>query len=103
MGRPTQTPSNVILARAEGTSVPLTAISGGVVIHPVFVHPDGHLEGFSAVQPGVPYLVQASTDLVDWQDLITKSVSGTPLDFEDPAASQYSFRFNRALPLAVAR
>ena len=95
--------SNVILARADGTSVPLTAISGGVVIHPVFVHPDGHVDGFFSVLPDVPYVVQATTDFVDWQDLITKSVLGTLLDFEDPAASQHPFRFYRALPAAAQR
>ena len=91
--------SNVILARADGSSVPLTAISGGVVIHPVFVHPDGHVDGFFTVKPDVPYVVQATEDFVGWEDLITKSVLGTLLDFEDPAASQHPFRFYRALPL----
>ena len=95
--------SNVILARADGTSVPLTAFSGGVVIHPVFVHPDGHVDGFFTVQPDVSYLVQATTDFVGWEDLITKSVLGSLLDFVDPAASEYPFRFYRALPAAAAR
>ena len=95
--------SNVILARADGTSVPLTAISGGVVIHSVFVHPDGHVDGFFTVQPDVPYLVQATTDLETWEDLITKSVLGSLLDFVDPTASEHPFRFYRALPAAAAR
>ena len=95
--------SNVILARADGTSVPLTAFSGGVVIHPVFVHPDGHVDGFFTVQPDVPYVVQATTDFVAWEDLITKSVLGSLLDFVDPAASEHPFRFYRALPAAAAR
>ena len=91
--------SNVILARADGASVPLTTISGGVVLHPVFVHSDGHVDGFFTVLPDVPYVVQATEDFVGWEDLITKSVLGTLLDFEDPAASQHPFRFYRALPL----
>ena len=95
--------SNVILARADGTSVPLTAISGGVVIHPVFVHPDGHVDGFFAVQPDVSYVVQATTDFVAWDDLITKSVLGSLLDFVDPTASEHPFRFYRALPAGGAR
>ena len=95
--------SNVILARANGSSVPLTAISGGVVIHLVFVHPDGHVDGFFTVQADVPYVVQATTDFVDWQDLVTKGVLGTLLNFEDPAAGQHPFRFYRALPSPSAR
>ena len=72
-------------------------------IHPVFVHPDGHVDGFFTVQPDVPYVVQATTDFVDWQDLITKSVLGTLLDFEDPGASQHPFRFYRAVPMSAAK
>ena len=52
--------SNVILARADGASVPLTTISGGVVLHPVFVHPDGHVDGFFTAQPDVPYVEAAA-------------------------------------------
>ena len=95
--------SNVILARGDGTSVPLTAISGGVVIHPVFVHPDGHVDGFFTVPPDMTYVVQATTDFEGWEDLITKSVLGTLLDFEDPEAGQHPFRFYRALAVPPAR
>ena len=71
-----------------------------MVIHPVFVHPDGHADGFFTVQPNVLYGVQATTDFVNWQNLITKSVLGSLLDFVDLEASQYPFRFYRLVPKA---
>ena len=47
--------------------------------------------------------MDTKSEFVDWQELATRRVLGTLLDFEDPTASQRPFRFCRALPAAAAR
>ncbi|MBI2927072.1 MAG: hypothetical protein HYY24_15360 [Verrucomicrobia bacterium] len=46
---------------------------------------------------GQSVVIQASTDLVHWTDIATKTISSASLDFEDPATLSVDHRFYRAL------
>ena len=50
-----------------------------------------HLDGI----PGLPYRVQASTNLVNWEDLFVHAAGG-PVDFVDPDSLRFPRRFYRA-------
>jgi hypothetical protein len=55
--------------------------------------------GFGFVVNGVPgykYVVEASTDMINWTPLETNTV---PFSYSDPAASQFSRRFYRTVYL----
>jgi len=51
---------------------------------------------FSGV-PGQDYVIQASTNLVDWIPISVLTASNGPLPFIDPAATNFAWRFYRAL------
>ena len=46
-------------------------------------------------EPGWSYTLQASTDLVEWLPIRTSFATGTVLDFTDPDAGSYNWRFYR--------
>ncbi len=46
---------------------------------------------------GQSVVIQASTDLVHWTDIATKTLSGASVDFEEPATLDFDHRFYRAL------
>jgi uncharacterized delta-60 repeat protein len=46
-------------------------------------------------QPGVTYLVQATTDLLTWADVTTVTATGYVTTINDPAAAGFLFRFYR--------
>ena len=47
-------------------------------------------------QAGLSYLLQASTDFSAWDSIATNSAIGTALDFTDPSATNYAYRYYRA-------
>jgi uncharacterized delta-60 repeat protein len=51
-------------------------------------------------QPGKSYVLQASSNLVDWVLLGTNTAAGYSLDFQDAAAMNFSRRFYQALLLS---
>ncbi len=53
-------------------------------------------------EPGTNYVVQASTNLVNWLTLATNQVSGLGyLEFTDPSAANFNRRFYRIAPLSA--
>jgi hypothetical protein len=56
-----------------------------------------HLTG----QPGSQFLIQASTDLLRWQDITQVTLSASVLDWTEPGATGFSNRYYRALPVAA--
>src|SRR5438034_11842419 len=77
-----------------------TNVDGFIAVSPMFVAPDGHADGFINVASNDVeqcYVIQATTDFVTWVDLETNSVVGTLLEFTDPGAVAYPYRFYRAV------
>lgn len=48
---------------------------------------------------GSSYILQSSTNLVDWTDLSTNTLAGTQTNYVDTAVSQFSARFYRTISL----
>jgi fibronectin-binding autotransporter adhesin len=81
------TGNDVTLVRDSGSAGP--TLTGGS-------YTSGTFRLFSSGGSGVVYGLQASTDFIQWTNIgfATGSVSGT-LDFADPEAFRYPFRFYR--------
>jgi len=47
-------------------------------------------------QPGKNYVLQASTNLIDWLPLATNAAIGSRLEFQDAGAAKFALRFYRA-------
>lgn len=91
--------TNVLVVKADATTVASTNTSGFVTSTPVFLFPDGHLEGFlsiSAASADQCHVVQATTDFVNWSNVFTNAATGRQLEFVDPSAGLHPFRFYRA-------
>lgn len=94
------TPVNAVLARQDGSSMsPLSLVPGVIFVRPVSLEPSGVAKFFLASQIGERYLIQASTNLVDWTTLSTNTATSAYMDLEDTdGATLYPYRFYRALP-----
>ena len=105
--RPTlaQSPSTnrvTVLATDDG-SPPLSGTQRLtiVVLHPavpVLQAPSASGDGFRLTvdgDPGPDYLVESSTNLVDWIRVDTNSSPALPLEWMDPDAAGYPMRFYR--------
>jgi hypothetical protein len=90
------TPTNAILARRDATAIaPVQLNSGQVFARPVFLHPDGRAEFFLAAEADHRYVVQATTNFVDWRNISTNIATGEFLDLFDAEALFHPFRFYR--------
>jgi hypothetical protein len=92
--------TNVILVRADATTVAATTVNGAIAVNQVYLAPDGHADGFlNVVSNGVEqcYIIQATTDFQTWVNVQTNSTDGTLLQFIDPSAKNYPHRFYRAI------
>ncbi len=95
----TLTLANVILARADGSQVPVSVVSGGIAVSRVFLRSDGDADFFLDVLPEQPFSIQASTNLIDWLELTNLVTTGSLFTQIDTDAHLYSHRFYRALPV----
>jgi hypothetical protein len=46
---------------------------------------------------GPTYMVQASTNLLNWSSITNFSLSNSPFYFTDPSATNYKWRYYRAV------
>jgi len=53
---------------------------------------------FRLTAPAGTYIIQASTNLLNWTSIATTNVSNGVLDFSDPNGSNFIQRFYRAQP-----
>jgi hypothetical protein len=90
------TPQNAIMARKDGTAVtPVALRSGTIFVRPVNFLPDGHVQFFLPSTPDQRYIIQATTNLVNWVNISTNVASGTFLDLIDVDAVSNPYRFYR--------
>ena len=93
---------NVILATAAPAVASSTNRSGAVAINTIYVRPDGDVDAFIAVTNGETYLIQATTNFVNWETISRQTAESSLMQFIDLDAHQYPHRFYRALPVEFA-
>jgi len=91
------TPNNAISAARDRTALePVSLHSGTIFIAPVHRNPDGQVQFFLPSQPDERYLIQATTNFLDWVNLSTNVALGSFMDLVDMDAPNYPFRFYRS-------
>lgn len=90
------TPGNVIVARADGTAVaPLSLGVGRIFVQPVNLLSEGQAQFFLPSIEGRRYVIQASSNLVQWVAISTNVATSSFMDLEDLDAGGYPHRFYR--------
>ena len=76
------TPRNVVLARADGTTIaPVSAKSGTVFVTPVYRDPtSGVVDLFFPSAANERYFLQATTDFARWETIATNVAAGDFMD-----------------------
>jgi len=91
------TPGNVILARRDATAIaPVVTSRGAVFTQPVNALPDGTVQFFLPSQPDAQYVIQATTDFVQWVNLTNTTATGDFMDLVDVDAATYPHRYYRS-------
>ena len=94
--------TNALAASQTATAVsPLRLRHGAVLADPVFRGPDGVVDLFLTVQSNLLYVVQASTNLVNWVNIATNFTALDYILITDFDAVQYQARFYRAVPVGT--
>ena len=87
-------PGSAIVARPDATAVaPVNLSSGTIFVRPVNLLPEGHVQFFLPSQPDERYLIQATTNFVNWVNLSTNLATGDFMDLLDLEAALYPYRF----------
>ncbi len=96
--------TNVILANAAAGPVASAVTSGSIilgVLSPILARPDGNVDVFLNAGPGQPYVLQASTNFVQWVDIFTNTALVDILPLTDQDAHLYPHRFYRSVPTSI--
>ncbi len=89
-------PRNAMLVRPDATAMaPVRTLAGAVFVRPVNPLPDGTVQLFMPSQEGTNFVVQATTDLVQWTHISTNVATGELLNLLDLDASNHPFHFYR--------
>jgi len=92
--------TNIILVRADASTVPASPVDGYLAVNPVSVGPEGKVDGILNVASNEVeqcYVVQATTNFVEWVNVDTNSALGSLLNFSDATAGGHPHRFYRAI------
>lgn len=96
---------NVILVRADASQVLATNVNGYIAVSQMAVAQDGRASGFLNVSSNDVeqcYVIQATSDFVNWVNVQTNSATGNLLEFADPTAVGHPYRFYRAFVCEAA-
>jgi len=97
------TPMNAILATKEATAVtPVELIAGQVLTRPVNPGADGAVQFFLPSTNDSWYLIQASSNLVDWLTITNLQANADFMDLMDADAARYAHRFYRPISYEAA-
>jgi hypothetical protein len=89
-------PSNARLAQPNASPIaPLGLNSGAIFVQPVSFQPEG-AQLFLPSEIGVKYVIEATTNFVQWTDIATNTASGEFLTALDPFAVNFPYRFYRS-------
>lgn len=87
---------NVVLANADGTALtPVGLGAGAIFVRPVNLLPDGHVQLFLQSTQDQRYIIQATTNLVNWLNISTNTATGDFMNLLDMNASGLPYRFYR--------
>ena len=75
---------------------PVSLHSGTIFIAQVYQNPNGEVQFFLPSQPDQRYLIQATTNFLDWVNISTNVAIGSFMDLVDMDAPNYPFRFYRS-------
>jgi len=90
-------PENVKLARRDSSPItPVTLTRGSIFVRPVNPLPDGSMQFFLPSQPDKRYVIQASTNLIDWINISNTVAFANFMDLVDVEAPKYPYRFYRS-------
>jgi hypothetical protein len=91
------TPGSILLARRDGTAVtPVIANAGAIFMNQVNRGENGEVQFFMPATPDDRYVIQASTNLVNWVNISTNLATDYFMDINDPDAVHYPIRFYRS-------
>lgn len=89
-------PTNVILANASAAQIaPVVINPGAIFISPVNLLPNGQARVIFPSASGQNYVVQATTNFVQWLNISTNIAPGNFLNYIDADAPLYPLRFYR--------
>jgi hypothetical protein len=71
---------------------------GAIILSPIYINPNGQVDFFLPSEAERSSLIQASTNLVDWTTLATKVANDVVLSYGDNSATNFPYRFYRAIP-----
>ena len=87
---------NVVLANADGTALtPVSLSAGAIFVRPVNLLPDGHVQLFLQSTQDQRYIIQATTNLVNWVNISTNTATGDFMNLLDMNAAGLPYRFYR--------
>ena len=92
------TPSNLLLAKADAT--PLTPVkinSGAIFVRQVNRNQDGTVQFFLSSQADTRYLIQATTNFLNWENLTNTIALGDFMDLVDTDSATHPHRFYRSI------
>jgi len=89
-------PRNAVLAHRDATSVePLMLTPGSIFVRPVNPLADGTVQFFLPSEPDERYLIQATTNFLQWINLTNLTAFGDFMDLVDIDAAKHPYRFYR--------
>jgi hypothetical protein len=92
------TPTGALLAKPDATGLaPLSLQAGTIFIQTVHLNDDGSAQFFLPSEVDRSYVIQATTNFMNWFNISTNTATGNYLDLIDMDAHNYRFRFYRWL------
>jgi len=90
-------PANVTLADADASPVtPITLNSGQIFVRPANRRPDGVVDFFLPSEPDQKYLIQATTNFVHWDNILTNVAIANFMALVDMDGPNFPYRFYRS-------
>jgi len=91
------TPSSAILADADANPVtPVTLNSGQIFVRPADRRPDGVVDFFLPSEPDQKYLIQATTNFIHWDNILTNVAIANFMALVDLDGPNFPYRFYRS-------
>jgi len=92
------TPTQALLVKPDATPIsPLNLMAGAIFVQALRFNGDGSVSFLLPSEPNQTYLIQASTNLVNWTTILTNMAAGTYMDLYEPNGGNFRYRFYRSM------